>query len=171
MYHCRCVLFAMHSVFWSLNSFPSLTNQEILHSHQIIRCSWEKPARSGNNGPVFRSPKDAAGGGCVLTTTWLLLAGVTFQFHTFLPYLLVVLFNSFPVEFLQFRKIDNTESCHRAICLLHKVFQIYLFKKYESQSWLVWLSGLSTGLWTKRLPVRFLGRAHVMFLSLSLKNK
>lgn len=98
-------------------------------------------------------------------------AYVTFQLHAALPYLRTPLFNSFPVEFLQFRKTENTESCHRTTFLLQKVSQICLFKKYESQPWLVWLRGLDAGLWTKTLPVRFPARAHAMFLSLSLKPK
>ena len=32
--------------------------------------------------------------------------------------------------------------------------------KFYVQPWLVWLSELSTGLWTKRLPVEFPVKAH-----------
>ena len=37
---------------------------------------------------------------------------------------------------------------------------IYIKFKIYQQPWLVWLSGLSIGLGTERLPVQFLGSAH-----------
>ena len=40
----------------------------------------------------------------------------------------------------------------------------WINKLYLIQSWLVWLSGLSTGLWIERSPVQFPVRAHAWVL-------
>ena len=44
--------------------------------------------------------------------------------------------------------------------VLFKICSSYIKKKMKKQLWLVWLSGLSMGLWTKGPPTGFPVRAH-----------